>query len=223
MITFSESLFATLRELNENNHKEWFDKNKARIDAERKNFELFLDEIISQLREMDKTIGFQSAKSCMYRMYRDTRFSKDKTPYKTHIAGFIACGGNKNHGMPGYYIHLEDTGSCAGAGVYMPEPDNLKKIRSEIYYNIQEFKEIISGKEYRKLFDGFWNADKLKKAPQGFSQDFPDIELLKHKNFATVHNFSNKEVLDKSFLENVLHVLHTSVPLNQFFYRAITE
>ena len=125
--------------LEENNNREWFQQNKKQYDEAKAEVESFVNSIIGGLAKFDESVKYVEAKDCMFRIFRDVRFAKDKSPYKINMGAWITHAGRKSPG-PGYYIHLQPGGSFLAAGVYMPEPDQLKKIRNEIYYNIAEFK-----------------------------------------------------------------------------------
>ena len=145
------------RELAQNNNRPWFMDNKPRWEAIRKQFEAFTQALIDEMVKVDKSLEGLTAKQCVYRIYRDTRFSPDKTPYKTHIACFLSSWGPKNSGVPGYYFQLgtEEAyglkGTCnLGGGIFMPTPDALNAIRQEIFYCTDEFKAILDNPEYNR-------------------------------------------------------------------------
>ena len=204
-------------ELERNNNREWFQANKARWDAIREEFTALTAQVIDALSPLDPTIGHPDPKRCVYRIYRDLRFSPDKTPYKTHFAVYIASGGVKQHGRPGYYLHIQNGESSFGGGIYLPAPELLDAIRKEIYYNIDSFKGIIGSKEYVKNFPSIlWNIEKLKKAPQGFDPNFPDIDLLKHKHYVSVSDFGNETATADGFLQYIVKLVKATYPLNKF-------
>ncbi len=217
----SPFVYEFLDELSQHNNREWFMDNKKRWEVVKSDFLEFINFIIPELYQMDKTIGMQTSEKCMYRIYRDTRFSPDKTPYKTHIAVYIASGGVKQHGRPGYYLHIQNGQSGIGGGIYMPEPIVLDAIRKEIYYNIDTFKSILNAPEFKRYFPGLMQIDMLKRAPKGFPNDFADIDLLKYKHYATSHDFSNEIALSDHFHEYVMNVFHATYPLNKFILNAM--
>lgn len=212
----SPFVFEFLEELKFNNNRDWFIANKSRWDAVRADFLDFVDGIIPEIYGMDKTVGMQSAKDCMYRIYRDIRFSPDKTPYKTHLAAYIASGGVKQHGRPGYYIHIQDGCSSIGGGIFMPSPELLYEIRSEIFYNTNAFKAIIGNPNFRKFYPELWNIESLKKAPKGFPADFPDIDLLKYKHYVSSAGFSNETATSAGFHDFIMERIKATYPLNKF-------
>jgi uncharacterized protein (TIGR02453 family) len=149
------------------------------------------------------------------------RFSKDKTPYKTHVsAGFSSEG--KGIAVPGYYLQIEPGNkSFLAAGLWMPIPENLTKIRQEIDYNGVLLAKITNEKKYKKNFAGFWDGDKLKTMPKGYPKDHPHIDWLKLKSFIVEHHFQDSEVTDKKFLKNLLDVAKSAKPMNDFLKQAL--
>ena len=217
-------------ELMLNNNREWFNANKERWLAIRADFEAFTQALIDEMMKLDPSLGNLQAKSCMYRIYRDTRFTPDKRPYKTHISCFLPTGGRKNMGVPGYYLQLgqEDYGlhgNCSlGGGIFMPSPEALFAIRQEIFYNIDEFKAIMAEKNYKRFFGSdFFTVKKLTRAPKGFPQDWPDADLLKYKDYCTSYSMPKKYVASDELFARVLDVFRASVPLNKFIQRAMYE
>jgi uncharacterized protein (TIGR02453 family) len=215
-----QDLLSFLEELKANNSKEWFDDNRDRYQGLRKDFVDFINQLIPKIAEFDPMILPLESKNCMFRINRDIRFSKDKTPYKTNFGAFMANGGRKSR-YAGYYLHIEPGGCFLGGGIYMPPNEILKEIRQEIYFEIDKFKEIISDKAFKKYFKGIWEGEKLKSAPRGFPKDFPDIELLKHKHYTVTHQFKDEIILKKNFTNNILKIYKEMYPLNYFVNKVI--
>lgn len=178
----NNSIYEFLLELRENNNRDWFHANKKKYDKAKRDFELFVELSIEQIKDIDPDISGLHAKDCIFRIFRDVRFSEDKRPYKTHFGAFLAKNGRKSR-YGGYYIHIEPEGSFLGGGCYMPAPNVLKAIREEIFHNPLEFKEIITNKEFTSHFPEMY-GDKLKTAPRGYPKDFEHIDLLNFKNYA---------------------------------------
>ncbi len=173
-----------LQKLAKNNNKPWFDKNREAYEAAKDDFEALATEVIDILAGNDPKFKELKAKDCVFRIYRDVRFSKDKTPYKAHLSAGFSRGGKKFQGA-GYYLHIEPGGkSYVGGGLWMPEAPMLKAVRQEIDYNYPEFAGIVGDKKFRKTLDEV-SGEKLKTLPQGYTADNPAIEYLKLKGFVT--------------------------------------
>ncbi len=218
----SNEIIPFLKEISSNNNREWFAANKHRYDKIKLAFEGFCDKLIAEIADFDNDIKIVPAKDCTFRIYRDTRFSPDKTPYKNNMGCFITPKG-KNGNSAGYYFHIEPGNIMIAGGIYMPPADILKKIRSEIYYNANEFINIISDKKFVQFFGQIEEEGKLKKAPKDFPADFEHIDLLKYKHY-TVINAVNEDFIYKSeFLNYSIEVFKAMMPLNRFLRRACGE
>lgn len=209
-----------LSDLKHNNNRDWFNTNKKRYLEARSELDELVNQVIPEIRKFDPEIGTITAKDCVFRIYRDVRFSKDKSPYKTNMGGFIARGGRKG-GFAGYYIHIDPAGSFIAGGNYMPPSDILKMIRQEIMYNIDEFKAIINKTSFRKTF-GDLDGEKLSRPPKDFPADFPEIELLKLKSFTVMHPASMETLLQKDPVKYIVKVFKELHPLNQFLNNALS-
>ena len=215
----NKSILSFLRLLEQNNNREWFHANKGLYDTAKADFEIFINQLIPSIAKFDPSVKFISGKDCIFRIFRDVRFAKNKSPYKTNFGAFICKGGRKSHG-PGYYLHVQ-TGECfLAGGIWMPDPDLLKKIRQEIYYNIKEFKEILEDAKFRKYFKGIDDYDRQKLAPREFPKDFPDMELLKNKSFTVSYQADDKQMESESLEEFALKVYQSLLKYNQFLARA---
>lgn len=217
------STLTFFRQLRKNNHKPWFDAHRAQYEAARGDIENFLQAVIDKHAKRDPDIANFTAKSCLYRINRDIRFSKDKTPYKTHLAGSIVKGGKKSP-LAGYYLHIEPDGkTMVGGGLWMPEAANLKKVRQEIDYCYDEFKKIVTAKKFVAQFGGLYHGEdvSLVKVPQGFEKDNPAAEYLKLKSWLASREFPDAEVTSKDFLKKVTDAFETMQPLLQFLNRAL--
>jgi uncharacterized protein (TIGR02453 family) len=211
---------AFLKDLKSNNNKEWFDKHKNLYLEAKEEFETDVDELIKEIRRFDKKISPDlKGKDCAFRIYKDVRFSKDKTPYKTNFGASISPGGKKSV-EAGYYIHLEPGGSFLAGGVWMPEPPMLNAIRQEIDYNPQAFLKILKSASFKKYFKGLDEEDKLKTAPKGFEKDHPQIELLKNKHFIVSSQIAEKSLSDKNFVTAVASGFKAMYPLIQYLREA---
>ena len=208
-----------LQELQQNNTREWFGQNKSRFDQLRSDFESFLNELIPEVHKVDPDIGLVAAKDCMFRIYRDVRFSKDKAPYKTNFGAFIAENGRKSL-KAGYYFHLSPEESFLGGGIYMPSPEILKAIRQEVYFNSEELKQIMSEPDFRRIYGGVHDMeDKLKKPPKDYPADFKDMDLLRHKSYTVWHTLTEEELSSQALLGAIVQKFKAMVPFNAFLNR----
>ncbi|MFC2107737.1 DUF2461 domain-containing protein, partial [Bacteroidota bacterium] len=175
--------------------------NKSSYLASKEEFEKIVAFLIKEIAKFDSGVASLQAKNCVFRIYRDVRFSKDKSPYKINFGAAFNKGGKKNP-VGTYYIHIEPGNSFVGGGMWMPPGDVLKKVRSEILYNVEDFKKIIYNNKFKDTYGDLMD-EKLKRPPVGFPADFPDIELLKYKSFVVGKSFDNKEILKNGFIESV--------------------
>lgn len=212
-----KKLLSFISDLKENNNREWFEANKSRYLEIKEMHEDFVQKVINGITAFDAEYGKLTAKECVFRIYRDVRFSTNKEPYKTHIGAYIAPGGRKSQ-KPGYYVHLEPGNCFAGGGVYMPQPDVLKKIRNEIYYNFDEFSKIMDDKNFKKHFKGLFE-DKLSRPPKDFDASHPGIEYLKYKSYFVDKEIPEDIVLSDKFVPAVVETLKVVKPLNDFLKR----
>jgi uncharacterized protein (TIGR02453 family) len=217
----TEFILKFLKDLAKHNDREWFQKNKERYLEAKEGFDSLVAEVLGELAKFDKGLSGLDAKKLAFRIYRDVRFSKDKSPYKTNMgAGFSPNG--KLVQEPGYYLHLQPGNkSFFAGGIYMPDAANLSKIRQEIDYSLDKLNKVIKGKKFKSMFDGFDEFDKLKTMPKGYPKDHPAIELLKLKSLIVSRAFTDKEVTDKKFMKALTETAKTIKPLNDFIKEAI--
>jgi uncharacterized protein (TIGR02453 family) len=208
-----------LTELAENNNRDWFNQHKNRYLTIKNEFDLYVGNLIRIFSEIDTSIGLVDAKDCVFRIYRDVRFSLNKDPYKTHLGAYIAKDGRKSQ-IAGYYLHIQPGQSFFAAGAYQPSSEALKEIRYEILENTTEFKKIIEGKDFVKYFSKI-NGEKSKLAPKGFPKDFSDIDLLKFKSYEVIHSMDNDILLSNNFNEHIIKAVKVALPYNQFLNKAI--
>ena len=221
MTKISKDTLTFLKDLKHNNDREWFLENKPRYETARKEFEIFIDALIEEISKFDPSIGHHTGKDCIFRIYRDVRFSKDKSPYKTHMGAHITAAAKRSeiHSRAGYYVHIGPGESMLAGGAYMPQGPWLKAIRKEIDYNAGEFKKILKSASFKKYF-GEMEGEKLKKAPQGYQPDHPEIELLKFKSFLATNNVSDAEVVHDGFLLHATNAFKALFPFDQFLNKA---
>jgi len=200
MTTITKENFAFLKNLANNNNRDWFTENKPEFLKQQLNTTTFGDELISLLNEHD-LIETPTGKKSLYRIYRDIRFSKDKTPYKSYWGMHFKRATKQLRG--GYYLHIESGNkSFVGGGFWSPNKDDLQRVREEINLDASEIREIINSKSFIETF-GTLDGEQLKTAPRGFDKEHPDVDLLRYKQFLFGKNFSDTEVLDKNFMKNV--------------------
>ena len=210
-----------LFQLRENNNRNWFNTNKNLYNEAKNEFEEFVNILIPTTKSIDSEIDVVSAKECTFRIFRDVRFSRNKSPYKINFGAFISKGGRKSP-FAGFYIHLEPGESFVGGGVYMPESKYLKAIRTEIYENVEGYKKIISNSAFKKHFNGIF-GDKLKSAPRDFPKDFEDIDLLKNKHYAVGHKVANSFWTSEKLIEELTKIFEIQFLFNQFLNKAIKK
>ncbi len=203
-----------IKDLKNNNNKEWFHANRPRYDEAKAEFLAFIESIVSEIGLFDTDMGPIDAKKTLFRINRDIRFSKDKSPYKTNFGAFIIKGGKKS-GNAGYYFHLDPEGTFAGGGVYHPEAHILKKVRHEIYGNPEEFREIITDKAFNDYFGEMYD-DRLKTAPKGYPKDFEHLDLLKYKSYIVSRQFDTKLVTGGGLLEETVRAFRLMHPMIRF-------
>jgi uncharacterized protein (TIGR02453 family) len=210
-----------LAKLNKNNDRTWFEKNKETYLAAKENFEQVVEQILDGLVKFNPELGGLNPKKLPFRIYRDVRFSKDKKPYKTNMgAGFSPNG--KLIQEPGYYLHIEPGNkSFVAGGIYMPDVENLNKIRQEIDYNGEKLEKIMKDKTFKKWFKKLDDFDKLKNMPKGYPKDHSRIELLKHKSYIVSHPFTDAQIKDKKFVKTVTEVCKAIKPMNNFLKEAL--
>lgn len=210
-----ETTFKFLKQLAKNNSKEWFDVNRKTYELCKAEFETVVKSIIDKSSAFDKGLAGLEAKKCLFRINRDIRFSKDKSPYKLNMGASMNPGGKKEMGA-GYYLHVEPGKSFLAGGCYMPTPEVLAAIRQEIDYNAKDFKKILAAKDFKTYFKDLSEEEKLKTAPKGYPKDHPDLSLLQHKHFIVVHNIKDEQIMDKNFPTYAAKVFKAMYPLNTF-------
>lgn len=209
-----------LKQLAKNNNKTWFDAHRKEYETAKTDFEDVIDSLLQKMAtSIDPAFADQKAKDCIFRIYRDVRFSKDKTPYKAHFSAAFSRNGKKDMAA-GYYLHLEPGNVFAGGGIWMPENEHLKKIRQEIDYNFEDFKKIINNAAFKKMFNKL-EGEQLKKAPVGYAEDNPALDYLKMKSYIVSHKLDDAQLSDKGFIAQCNKVFSTMKPLVDFINNAL--
>ena len=213
--------FLTL--LKDNNYKEWFHENKPLYDEAKKEFEAFVAILIKEVKLIDNEVGYPEPKDCVFRIFRDIRFSKDKTPYKTNFGAYIAKGGSRTSEFGGYYFHLEPGNALLAGGIWLPQPDILKAVREEIYHNSDEFLAILSDKEFKKHFGSLDQEYMLKTSPKDYPKDWLHIEFLKHKSYTVSKALPQNLILSEKLMDEVRAVFKAMMPMNNLFNKVIED
>ncbi|MEO8719698.1 MAG: DUF2461 domain-containing protein [Ginsengibacter sp.] len=218
----SSQTLTFLKKLKNNNNKIWFDENREKYIAVKNDFEIFISELLQKMILFDSDLKDLSAKDCIFRINRDIRFSKDKTPYKINRSASFNKGGKKSI-HAGYYFHLQPEGnSFVGGGLWMPQPEELKKLRQEIDYCFPEFKNIIEApafvKHYRKLEEDEMRM--LVNVPKGYDKENPAALFLRMKSFVATKSITDTEVLSSSLIKEVVLAFKALMPLVKFINRA---
>ena len=188
-----------LSKLSNNNNREWFNDNKSVYQEAHQHLILFADELLANMNSHDQ-IETPNGKKSLFRIYRDVRFSKDKTPYQTHFSGGFRRATSFLRG--GYYFRIQPGNSIIAGGFWAPNSEDLKHIRAQIAQDDEPLRAIITDKKTTSYF-GELEGEQVKTAPKGFSKDHPAIDLLRYKQLILTHHFSDKEVIDKGFVEKV--------------------
>lgn len=211
------SVLTFLKKLKKNNNRDWFKANKDEFDSAREDFLELVDKLIKGLSRFDPEMAGTNAEDCVFRIYRDIRFSKDKTPYKTAFGASIQPGG-RSCGVPGYYVHIEPGNCFLAGGAYMPPGPELKKIRDRIAGDLKGFRKIVEAKKFRDLF-GELAGEQLKTAPKGYPKDHEAILYLRYKGFHVYYDkVPEKLVTSPDFVKESLKVFRAMTPLN-FYMR----
>jgi uncharacterized protein (TIGR02453 family) len=214
--------FDFLKDLIENNNREWFQANKERYEAARHNVIEFAAALLRDLHKIDPTIDEAlDPKKCVMRIYRDIRFRKDKTPYKNNFGISIPTKGLKL-GRAEYYLQISPGDSFIAGGYWMPEKEHLKAIRQEIDYSANDLKKIIDDAEFIQLFGDFRKQEKLKTVPKGYGDDNENLELLKLKRFVAFHKLTEEELLLKDSVDKIAALCGKIYPLNVFLNNALS-
>jgi uncharacterized protein (TIGR02453 family) len=212
-------VFTFLEKLKLNNNRDWFNQNKHLYDEARLEFSTLLGQIISGIATFDSEAGLNQPDKCIFRIYRDVRFSHNKLPYKTNMGAYIAAGGRKTE-KAGYYIHLDPEGSFLGAGIYSPEAKTLQAIRQEIYFNPKPFISIVEDPGFLERF-GQLIDEKLVRPPKGFSPEFQHIEMLKYKHYVAAVDLTKDKLYSTDLVHFTIDSFRTASPLVHFLNHAI--
>lgn len=216
-----EGVLDFLKALSKNNDRDWFNAHKGEYLQVKRQVEDFMVWLVEHLVKFDKELALVDARKGMYRIYRDTRFSPDKRPYKDYIGTFLSKEGR--HGScSGYYIHLQPGQCMFGAGVYGLPPEKQKKVRDGIYFQSKKLRSILQKPDMQKVYGGTMDESmRLKVAPRGYDKTFPDMDLLKYRHYFVSRNVTDREVNAAGFAQKLLDGLVTAVPFNRFLNEAL--
>jgi uncharacterized protein (TIGR02453 family) len=211
--TSMQEILDFLSRLTANNTREWFDANKFHYQQVKATQLALVQTLLSRLQTFDDSLNGLEPKDCVFRIYRDTRFAADKIPYKTNLGMYFAKGGKKSQ-QGGYYLHLEPGGkSMLAGGLWMPQPEVLKKIRQEVDYNPEALMDILNSPSFKEFYSGLSEEGKLKRPPKDYPADHPAIELLKLKSFTAVHSMPDEQVLSTGFVDHAVRGFQALKPL----------
>ena len=213
------SIMSFLDDLQKNNNRPWFNSHKNRYLQVKTYFEELVDYLIKEIAKFDNSFIPQGPNDYIFRIYRDTRFSKNKAPYKEQFGAFIANGGRKS-GFAGYYFHLEPDNTMAAGGIYRPESKVLKSVRTEVLFHSNEFKRLLNDNDFVKRFGGLADI-KLKRPPKGFPKNHSEIELAKYKSYIYSQLFTNKQVMSDRFMGDIADSFRAMKNITRFINNAI--
>ena len=197
------------------------DAHQQQYQQARQDFTELVGQVLEGLKAHEASLVGLQPKDCIFRINRDIRFSKDKTPYKTWMSAVVAEGGKKSE-QAIFYLHLQPGNeSMLAGGMHEPAGEQLRKIRQEVDYNAGELKEIISQADFQRLF-GEIQGEKLSRGPKGYPANHPNIEFLKLKSYLAIRKFSDEDVIQENFVEEVLYTFRVVQPLNEYLNVAIS-
>ena len=203
------------KKLKKNNNREWFAENKPKFKELEKEIKAFGEELKDRLNEFDNVDRFK-----LFRIYRDVRFSKDKTPFKTHFG--LTWHRTKPLYRGGYYLHISPGKNFLACGFWDPNPNDLKRIRKELEYDAKELRDIISSKEFFSVW-GNLEGSELKTAPRNFDKNHPDIDLIRKKQFIFSISYSDEEVCEPQFINKLENALKMVRPFTDYMSDVLTS
>lgn len=210
--------FQFLQNLKQNNSKDWFLANKKEYENAYENAYVFANDLIQRMNTIDE-IETPNGKKAIFRIYKDVRFSKDKTPYKTHIGGHLTRATKLRRG--GFYFHIEPENSFVGGGFWNPNPEDLKRIREHISYEPERLQTILNSNSFKSNFVSL-KGEKLKTAPKGFDKNDPAIDLINFKQFLISKPFTDSDVLSDNYLDEVFNTFKAMLPFFDYMSEILT-
>ena len=211
-----------LKELPKNNNKPWFESHRKEYEAARDDFEVFVQGLIDKIGKKDETIRGLKAKECIFRINRDVRFSKDKSPYKNNFGAYINKGGKKSI-YAGYYFHCQPGQSFTGGGLWQPQAPETKKLRQEIDYSWDEFKKIVSSKKFKSVYGDLSRNEEssLSTMPKGYEKANPAADYLKLRSWIALRNLKDADLTSKDLQKIIIEAFETLHPMLQFINQAL--
>ncbi|MDR3141842.1 MAG: DUF2461 domain-containing protein [Tannerellaceae bacterium] len=210
-----------LRDLEKNNDRIWFQENKERYETVRKAYLAIVQQLINRISLFDPDIAGLEAKDCVFRIYRDIRFSPNKLPYKNYFGAYMAPGGRKSL-KSGYYFHLEPGNSLLSGGLWMPDPKLLKIIRKDIYSQLDEFVAILEEPSFKAIYPGL-EGETLKRNPEGYPPSFPHDDIIRHKDFCVMAVKPDSFFSQKNWQDETVAAYEKLLPFNRFLNYTVEE
>lgn len=208
-------------DLTANNNRDWFLDHKKRYEKFKEDYQNLVAAFLAAMKPLDATLELLEVKNCTFRINRDIRFSKDKTPYKNHL-GIWMSPGFKGSNRAGYYIHLGRNESFIAGGFYSPEAADLKKVRKEIAFFYDDLEEIVEEKSFKTIYGNLDTTNSLKNAPKDHEKDHPAVEFLKLKSFTATQKINFTDAVNPNFVKETVAKLILLKPLNDFLNRALS-
>jgi uncharacterized protein (TIGR02453 family) len=213
-----------LKDLGKNNNKPWFEDHRKQFESAKQDFELLIENVIKQFADKEEDIATLLAKQATFRINRDVRFSKDKSPYKSNMGASMKRGGKKSV-FAGYYFHCEPGKSFTGGGLWMPAPVEMKKIRQEIAYCFDEFKSIVQSKKFKAVYGDLDREGEISlvNVPKGYDKEDPAADYLKLKSWIALKPLTDSDLTSKTLVKNIVNSFLVLQPLIKFLNRAVED
>lgn len=219
MSQLSKDTFNFLIDLKANNNRDWFTENKPRYQVAHQNVIEFMDALIAEMNKVDN-IETESGKKALFRIYRDVRFSKDKSPYKVSLSGALKRATRWLRG--GYYVHVEPGNIFLAVGFWQPESTDLKIVREELAHDAQPLRDILADPDFASMW-GEMEGEQVKSAPKGYSKDHPNIDLLRYKGYIFTKKFTDDEAMSKEFLFEIIKAFIGIRPFFDYMSEVLTR
>lgn len=208
--------FAFIRDLGRNNNREWFEDNRDRYEAARADFLSFIGVWLMEMEAFEPSVAGMDPRRCMFRIYRDTRFSNNKTPFKNNFGARILPGGSKAlHIRTGYFLNVQPGLCRISGGAFRPEPEWLNAIRDRLSWDSSKLRAILDEPKFKRMF-GDLQGEAVKTAPRGYSKDHPDIDLIRQKSFLARFPLEDDRMFQPGFLKDLVTVCRTIKPLKDY-------